>query len=520
MGGRFAAIVLASLLPAWLPPASVRAQEGGGGPIDLAPLDGCITPQRRQFAADLIEHFEVKFGPVSRPVAGQTPAPLKFYPLAGTLWDDLFTLNYVDLNPTTAFSDWDCLTYTYNNHFGNDTIIRSFDEQMIGVPVFAAQNGRVIAMHDGESDMNTSFGDQPANFVIIDHGLGRQAWYYHLKQNSILVGQGDFVVAGQQIALCGSSGNSTGPHLHFEIRDEDTVFEPFAGPCRAGDSGWVEQPAPERSVYLHDFGITHENLSSFPVWPNRWPADGQIAMSDPWIRIWFYGTNLPAQSTWKVRFRRPIGTLLPDGQTQQFNNAFWSWFYWWWSYDVTEMHSTPGKWHVLLSINGNLVIEAPIEVRAQRTSDFNRPPVPVTVRFEPATPIAGEVAKAVIDGPALLDDMEFDVVRYQYVWTIEGEPVRTITTASRSDMLPRNLLQSGQMVSCAVTPSDGELMGEPDTVMSVVDTPPVPIMSGAALAALAVLIGIGGCAVLKKRAVGSPVTSRQSSVLRFQGRED
>ena len=48
--------------------------------------------------------------------------------------------------------------------------------------------------------------------------------YAHCKQ--IIVKQGEHVIQGQEIAEVGSTGNSTGPHLHFEIRKEDRLVDP------------------------------------------------------------------------------------------------------------------------------------------------------------------------------------------------------------------------------------------------------------------------------------------------------
>lgn len=80
-----------------------------------------------------------------------------------------------------------------------------------GQPYYAAQGGEVIhAYNDG--NWNSGFG----NYCIIDHGDGKHTLYAHSKR--LLVKKGDIVQKGQQIGEIGDTGNTTGPHLHFEVR--------------------------------------------------------------------------------------------------------------------------------------------------------------------------------------------------------------------------------------------------------------------------------------------------------------
>ncbi len=62
------------------------------------------------------------------------------------------------------------------------------------------------------------------NLVVIDHRLGFQSWYAHLS--SVSVGSGQRVSGGTRIGAVGSTGHSTGPHLHFEVRLRGTPIDP------------------------------------------------------------------------------------------------------------------------------------------------------------------------------------------------------------------------------------------------------------------------------------------------------
>lgn len=85
----------------------------------------------------------------------------------------------------------------------------------IGTPVRASGGGTVEA-----ASTNADYG----LFVLLRHPGGYESMYGHASR--LLVREGDSVVAGQVIALSGSSGRSTAPHLHFEIRREGQSLDP------------------------------------------------------------------------------------------------------------------------------------------------------------------------------------------------------------------------------------------------------------------------------------------------------
>lgn len=88
-----------------------------------------------------------------------------------------------------------------------------------GTPVKAADGGYVAVAASG---WNAGYG----NHVIIDHGNGFATLYAHM--NSIFVKPGESVAAGQQVGSVGNTGNSTGPHLHFEIRYQGVPRDPLS----------------------------------------------------------------------------------------------------------------------------------------------------------------------------------------------------------------------------------------------------------------------------------------------------
>lgn len=127
-----------------------------------------------------------------------------------------------------------------------------------GTIVRAARAGRVTSVRE---DSDTGCGDVScadlANSVEIDQGDGTFAEYLHLSFDGVLVEDGEIVARGQPIALSGNTGWSTGPHLHFQVRDilgasqpvrfaellDTTGGVPFSGEPLVSDNEELAPPA-------------------------------------------------------------------------------------------------------------------------------------------------------------------------------------------------------------------------------------------------------------------------------------
>ena len=95
-----------------------------------------------------------------------------------------------------------------------------------GIVVFSSKGGEVCTSGAQQSSCGGGYG----NYIIIQHPDGNYTLYGHLYENSITVSTGESVTQGQVIAKMGSSGNSTGAHLHFEVRQGQNEYTATVNP--------------------------------------------------------------------------------------------------------------------------------------------------------------------------------------------------------------------------------------------------------------------------------------------------
>lgn len=108
-----------------------------------------------------------------------------------------------------------------------------------GTPVQAAAAGRVTSAH---------YSDTAGNMVIIDHGGGLDTRYFHLSRFAVRAGAQ--VAQGQVIGYVGSTGRSTGCHLHWEVRLNGQAINPLtAGTTSATRPPDVSGGTPDPRVY-------------------------------------------------------------------------------------------------------------------------------------------------------------------------------------------------------------------------------------------------------------------------------
>lgn len=285
-------------------------------------------------------------------------------PVEGVAGKDYTIVNYLDWSDTDI-QDPFCGSKTYDGHQGTDFSIRSFRQMDSSVNILAAAEGKVVFVQDGlfdretVSDVSKGFG----NYIAIKHPNKYFTYYAHLKKGSLKVKVGDEVKAGDVIAEMGSSGNSTDPHLHFEVYfDSMYVVDPFKGNCGNDASLWLDQLPYDTSFVVWETGMHNElvamddlrnRINTLDCCPFTFPTNS----SQP-VLLWSQMYGLRKGSTLTVTW------YTPDDQlwfTYDFKMERDWWYYYFWTY-INNENLPEGTWHVELEYDGNRVVNQEFEV--------------------------------------------------------------------------------------------------------------------------------------------------------------
>lgn len=169
---------------------------------------------------------------------------------------DYYTItNYRDNNRNKKDSiDWNGGKRTYDQHEGMDIALNPLSwtqmDEMV-VDVVAAAPGVLVVRHDGEFDRNCEVKDAEPNYVVLHHADGHFSLYLHLKKGTVVdKAIGSTIDEGEYLGKPGSSGRSTGPHLHFDVRKPngtldpgglENTIDPYQGPHGNTQSFWRNQ---------------------------------------------------------------------------------------------------------------------------------------------------------------------------------------------------------------------------------------------------------------------------------------
>lgn len=239
--------------------------------------------------------------------------------------------NYVDLDARVPnyLRDFACWSRTYDlesisyNHAGTDIVLGPFRWQSMDAgegEVIAAAGGVVVARFDGRPDRSCDGNlNAEANYFVLLQDDGLHAYYYHLASGSLAdFNIGDRVETGQFLGLAGSSGTSTEPHLHFELRNgaiyTGAAVDPYAGPCGASQSLWRHQhdgiDSGIRALYTHSAQPRIETNSCRTDTPN---LQSEFLPGDRvWLGVYLRDQNFNSRPD--LQIIRPDGSIAYEQQ--------------------------------------------------------------------------------------------------------------------------------------------------------------------------------------------------------------
>ena len=338
--------------------AQSLAPAGGGG--YQPPAAECVSAaQRQQIEATVAANIAQLRQAGVLPAAGQarpTAVPLG-WPLrqaSGFGYANIYGIsNFVDHNAAfpNAVQDYNCGTRTYDtsggyNHGGTDIFLWPFAFNMMDqgqAEIMAAAPGVIVGKFDGNSDRNCALSNANWNAVYVQNTDGSVCWYGHMKSGSVTTKAiGATVAAGEKLGTVGSSGSSTGPHLHFELHSPSgAVLDPYSGPCSPTASSW----ATPRSYYESAVNalLTHSAAPVFSTCPTPdVPNESQNFMPGSVLyTAAYYHDQLAGQQT-QYTIYRPDNSVFATW-THASTAVHYAASYWYWSRTLPTNAPT-GQW--------------------------------------------------------------------------------------------------------------------------------------------------------------------------------
>ncbi len=273
--------------------------------------------------------------------------------------------NYIDHNPAYngQLLDYNGGIRTYDvqgyNHKGTDIFTWPFYWYKMNnnqVEIVAAEDGVIINKDDGNFDHNCSFNNGNWNAVYLSHSDGSVTWYGHMKLNSLTTKNvGDAVTAGEYLGVVGSSGSSTGPHLHFEVYSnisQTNLIDPWFGSSNSTiTSSWWQNQKPYFEPKINKVA-THSDEPVFPQCPQEEILNlkNNFVSGDTIFFYTYYQDQLRNMvSSYKVY--TPDNLVWSQWSASLTSDSFWVASYWGW-WNILPSNAAQGDWRFSAVFNG------------------------------------------------------------------------------------------------------------------------------------------------------------------------
>jgi hypothetical protein len=268
---------------------------------------------------------------------------------------DYYIGNYLDQDPTSGIKDWNCGTVTYDGHAGTDICLCPYPWSKMTnslVEVIAAAGGTISAKVDGNFDQNCASNTLTPNYMAVTHSDGSNSIYLHLKKNSLTTKTiGQTVIAGEYLGYVGSSGSSSGPHLHFEVwsgNTSATLKDSYSGACNVlnASSYWAAQkPYTEPAIIKAQINLM---APVFPTCPNTETSnEDSCFLPGVSARFYIFIRNETNGLVANMRIVNPGGSTFTSwihNSTANYQAAYW--------YSIKTLPTTTGTYTFETIYNG------------------------------------------------------------------------------------------------------------------------------------------------------------------------
>lgn len=315
----------------------LSAQQGGDGSLSA------FVQNARSVIAQAIPALAPVLNAPMKTDKAETPAPasvqtatledetgpVKFgIPAYCTVGQNCLIQHFVDAEPGPEARDFKCGSLTKPGNQGLHIRLTGPDEMLKGVPVLAAASGEVLRVRDGLPDVDVNLVGRDAlgtsgygNVVLLKHRDGFLSAYGHLKRGSIKVAKGDRVQAGQMLGEIGLSGATDFPHLHFEIRQNGKVVDPFSGLEAESGCGKVDEPlwrqtALDQLTYFPSavlkIGFSNVELNQAALEYGLLAGESGLSAKSTRLVFHVYAAGLRAGDKARFEIQDPSGAILTE----------------------------------------------------------------------------------------------------------------------------------------------------------------------------------------------------------------
>ena len=300
--------------------------------------------------------------------------PKLILPIDCNLGQDCFIMHYVDRDPSPKEVDFGCGRQTYDGHKGTDFGISDLQTMEAGVSVLAAAPGTVLRIRDGvedklvneQTDRQAIEGQECGNGMVIDHGNGWETQYCHLRNGSVTVRPGTKVEQGTVLGQVGASGLASFPHVHFSVRYQGEIIDPFVGTDSTTGCNIQPNSLWAQSLEYVPTGLIRSGFAPQPpdlqeLWLGKY-TETQFSLDIPALVFWVHAYGVLAGDREQWQLIDPNGQIAIQ-QEQQLEKSYRTWV----SY-AGKRKIIPGVWQgeykLLRDGNRILTVKREIEIRS------------------------------------------------------------------------------------------------------------------------------------------------------------